>query len=238
MSSDRSGISNFRRKYFTRENRGFNYLATALELTLETLLLLVVTLGLSALLLFLVNMCWYTYRDTHVGLVFVKQPGNNYGYLTQILNQDIITVSYHLTLSSFLLCLIISSACRFVYLGRFFMGSNGWLHKFMYWGIPLTFIVSAYFYRWPIFPVDRWGAAYILYFAPTLCVYGLCFKITDRLLPEIGTVIIAFFRATRFIIAKIQSADDETPVVAEEMVQPEPLPQAEPVAPMKVNPTN
>jgi hypothetical protein len=54
--------------------------ATALELTLETLLLLVVTLGLSALLLLLVNMCWHTYRDTHVGLVFVKQLGNNYGF--------------------------------------------------------------------------------------------------------------------------------------------------------------
>jgi hypothetical protein len=235
MSSDGSGISNFRRKYFIRENRCFHYVATALELTLETLLLLVVTLGLSALLLLLVNMCWHTYRDTHVGLVFVKQLGNNYGFLTKILNQDIIKVSYHLTLSAFLLCLIISSACQFVYLGRFFMGSNGWLHKFMYWGIPLTFIVSAYFYRWPIFPVDRWGVAYILYFAPTLCVYGLCFKITDRLLPEIGTVIIAFFKATRFIIARVRSADDEAPIVTVQPAHPDPPLQAKPVASMKVN---
>ena len=107
----------------------------------------------------------------------------------------------------------------------------------MYWGIPLTFIVSAYFYRWPMYPVDRWGAAYILYLAPTLCVYRLCFKITNRLLPEIGTVFIAVFMAGRFIVSRIQSADDETPAVAEELVQTDP-PQAEPAAPMKANPTN
>jgi hypothetical protein len=31
---------------------------------------------------------------------------------------------------------------------------------------------------------------------------------------------------------------DESPVVAEELVQPDPLPQANPVVPMKANPIN
>ena len=238
MSSDELGFSHFMRKFFTRQNKVFNYVATALELTVETLLLLVITLGLSALLLAMANMFWHTYKDTHVGLVFVKQLGNNYEFFTEIIKKDIIEVSYRLTLSAFMLCLALSAICQFIYIGRFFQGMNGWLHKFIYWGIPLTFIVSAYFYRWPIYAVDRWGAAYILYFAPTLCVYGVCFKITNRLLPEIGTVFKAIFMAVRFMVSRIRSADDEAPVVAEELVQSEPLPQAKPVEPMKVNPTN
>jgi hypothetical protein len=203
MGSNAFRVRNFIRKFFSRQNRYFNYVATAFELTLEALVLLVVTMGLSALLLSMLNTFWFTYRDTHVGLVFVKQVGSRYGFLAQILKEDIVRLSFDLTLSAFVICLIISTVCQFMYFGRFFQGLNGWLHKFMYWGIPLTVIVSAYFYRWPQYPVDRWSAAYILYFIPTLCVYGLCFKITNALLPEIGTVIKAPFKALRFILAQM-----------------------------------
>ncbi len=238
MSSNGLSIADFTRKFFTRKNKYFNYVATAIELTLEALLLLAVTIGFSALLLSLVNMCWFTYRDTHVGLVFVKQLGNNYGFFIEILSQDILKISYRLTLSTFILCLIISCVCQFVYLGRYFQGVSGWLHKFMYWGIPLTFIVSAYFYRWPIYPVDRWSAAYILYFAPTLCVYALCFKITNRLFPEIGGAIKAVFIAICFIIDHVRSDDEGKPLPVAKLDCPDKPLQAEPVASMKVNTTN
>ncbi len=253
MSSNGFSFGNFTRNFFTRKNKCFNYIATVFELSLETIIYLLVTMGLSAMLLSLVSMCWYTYRDTHVGLVFVKKLGNNYGFLTEIIQQDFVQVSFQLTLSAFVLCIIICSVCQFLYIGRFFQGVNGWLGKFMYWGIPFTFIVSAYFYRRPIYPVDGWSAAYILYFAPVLCLYGLCFKITDKLLPEIGTVIRAVFRAIFFIIDYVRSDDDVTPVpvpkreghdaprseapLSDTSLSNNSL-QAKPVASMKVNTTN
>ena len=195
------------------------------------------------MLLSLVSMCWYTYKDTHVGLVFVKKLGNNYGFLAEIIQKDLVQVSFQLTLSAFVFCIIICSACQFFYIGRFFRGVNGWLGKFMYWGIPLTFIVSAYFYRWPLCPVDSWSAAYILYFAPVMCLYGLCFKVTDKLLPEIGTVIKAVFRAIFFVIDYVRSDAEVIPATAEGQNCPDtPLfdtsLQAKPVASMKVNTTN
>ena len=238
MVSKGFSIPDLTRKFFTRKNKYFNYILTALELSLETLLLLVVTMALSAMLLSLVNACWFTYKDTHVGYVFVEQMGNNYPIFTDILNQDILKLSYYLTLSTFILCLAIGSACQFAYLGRYFQGTSGWLHKFLYWGIPLTFMVSAYFYRWPIYPVDHWGAAYILYFVPTVCVFGLCFKITNRLLPEIGTIILAFMNATCFIMNHIRSDDEGLSVPVEEAVCPDPTLTLEPVNTTKVNSTN
>ena len=83
MSSKGFSLADFTRKFFTRQNKCFNYIATAFELSLETVIYLLVTMGLSTMLLSLVSMCWYTYRDTHVGMVFVKNLGNNYGFLTE-----------------------------------------------------------------------------------------------------------------------------------------------------------
>ncbi len=238
MSSNGFSLADFTRKFFTRQNKYFNYIATAFGLSLETVIYLLVTMGLSAMLLSLVSMCWYTYRDTHVGMVFVENLGSNYGFLTEIIQQDIVQVSFRLTLSAFVLCIIITSVCQFLYIGRFFQGVNGWLNKFLYWGIPLTLVVSAYFYRWPLYPVDSWSAAYVLYFAPTLCVYGLCFKISNRLLPEIGTLMGAFIRAIGFIIVYVGSSDDERKVPEPELERPDTPLQTEPVASMKVNTTN
>ena len=157
-------------------------------------------------------MCWYTYRATQVGRTFLKKFGNNYSFFVDILNQDIVTVSYKLTLSAFILCLVIGSVFQFLYLGRFFQGAGSWLHKFMYWGLPLTFIVSACFYRWPLYPVEHWSAAYILYFLPTICIYALCFKISDKLLPEFGAAINSVFKSIRFIIAYVESSTDSKPI--------------------------
>ena len=115
-------------------------------------------------------------------------------FFVEILDEDIVSVSCELTLTAFILCLVIGSICQFVYLARFYQGSKGLLHRFIYWGFPLTIIVSAYFYRWPIYTVEHWSAAYILYFVPTICVYSLCFKISDMLLPELGAVVKAVFK--------------------------------------------
>ena len=238
MGSKGFSIPDFTRKFLTRKNKCFHYILSAFELSLETLLLLVVTMAFSAMLLSLVNACWFTYKDTHVGFVFVEQMGNNYEIFTDILNQDILKLSYYLTLSTFILCLAIGSVCQFAYLGRYFQGTSGWLHKFLYWGIPLTFMVSAYFYCWPIYPVDHWGAAYILYFTPTLCVYGLCFKIANKLLPEIGSIIRSFRIATCFIIDRVQSDDEEIPVPVAQPDCPDPTLAAEPVNTTKVITTN
>ena len=116
-------------------------------------------------------------------------------FFVEILDEDIVSVSCELTLTAFILCLVIGSICQFVYLARFYQGSKGLLHRFIYWGFPLTIIVSAYFYRWPIYTVEHWSAAYILYFVPTICVYSLCFKISDMLLPELGAVVKAVFKS-------------------------------------------
>ncbi len=98
---------------------------------MESVLLLVVTVGLNTLLLNLIKMCWYTYKGTHVGLVFLKKFENKYSFFVEILDEDIVSVSCELTLTAFILCLVIGSICQFVYLARFYQGSKGLLHRFI-----------------------------------------------------------------------------------------------------------
>lgn len=194
---------------------------------MESALLLIVTVGLNTLLLYLIKMCWYTYKGTHVGQMFLKRFGNKYYFFVEVLNQDIVRVSYELVLSAFILCLTMSSLSQFVYLVRFYQGSKGLLHRFIYWGFPLTFIVSGYFYRWPIYPVERWAAAYILYFVPTICVCALCFKISDRLLPELGAVVKAVFKSICFIMGYMNSSTEDKTAGIEEIDEPATPPAAE-----------
>jgi hypothetical protein len=228
-------LTDFRRKYFSRNNFFFNYAANAVELAVESALLLVVTVGLNTLLLNLIKMCWHTYKGTHVGQVFLKKFGNNYSFFVEILYEDIISVSCELTLSGFILCLVIGSVCQFVYLVRFYQGSKGLLHRFIYWGLPLTIIASAYFYRWPIYPLERWGAAYILYFVPTICVYALCFKISGMLLPEIGAVVKAFYSSFCFIIDHMVPAEEDKPDDIVKIEEPATPPAAKQGVPVKTN---
>jgi len=212
LSSQQSIFTDFKRRYFSRNNFFFNYAANVFELAVESALMLIITVGLNALLLYLIKMFWYTYRATQVGLTFIKKFGNKHSDLVDIINQDIVNLSSELALSAFIFCLLIGSVSQFLYLGRFFQGAGSWLRKFMYGGLPLTFIVSAYFYRWPLYPVEHWSAAYILYFLPTLCIYALCFKICDKLLPEFGAAINSVIKSIRFIIRYTNSSTASKPI--------------------------
>jgi hypothetical protein len=231
-------MSDFKRKYFSRNNFFFNWAANAVELAVESAVLLIVTVGLNTLLLNLIKMCWYTYKGTHVGQVFLKKFGNNYSFFVEILDEDIISVSCELTLSAFILCLVIGSICQFVYLVRFYQGSPGLLHRFIYWGFPLTIIVSAYFFRRPIYIVEHWSAAYILYFVPTLCVYALCFKISGMLFPELAAVVKVFYSSFCFIIDHTVPAEEDKPVDIGEIEEPLTPPAAKQRVPVKANITN
>ena len=59
---------------------------------------------------------------------------------------------FELTIASFFLCLLIGVGCQLLYVARFFHCAKSFLHKLIYFGFPLTALVSYYFYSQISFP--------------------------------------------------------------------------------------
>ena len=185
----RDKFIHFQKTYLTRQNKYYNYVANLVESVLESALFIVVAAALNLILLNFVKMCWFTYRSTYIGKVFLDQFGNNYDGFIKILKGDLIGLSFELTLATFIFCLIFSCIFQLFYVARFFHGTGSFLYKLIYWGMPLTVIVSYYYYSRPGNEFEYYRTAYILYSFSTICLFNLCFKISYKLIPELGTLI-------------------------------------------------
>ena len=179
----------FQRTYLTRQNKYYNYAANLFESILESAVFILVAAALNFILLNFVKMCWRTYRRTYIGKVFLDQFGNNYDGFIKILKGDLIGLSLELALAAFIFCLVLSCIFQLFYVARFFHGTGSFLYKLLYWGIPLTIFVSYYYYSRPGYEFEYYRTAYILYSFSTICVFNLCFKISNKLIPELGALI-------------------------------------------------
>ncbi len=206
----------FQRTYLTRQNNYFNYAANLFESIIESAVVILVAAVLNFILLNFVKMCWHTYRSTYIGKVFVDQFGDNYEGFIKILKGDLIGVSLELALAAFIFCLILSSVFQFFYVARFFHGTGSFLLKLIYWGMPLTVIVSYYFYSRPENPFAYYRTAYVLYCFSTLCLFNLCFKISNKLIPELGAMIHGVTQAVQAIARSANSRSEDQPQKSED----------------------
>jgi hypothetical protein len=201
----------FQRTYLTRQNKYYNYAANLLESILESAVFILVAAALNFILLSFVKMCWHTYRNTYIAKVFLDQFGNNYDGFIEVLNSDLIGLSLELALAAFIFCLILSCIFQLFYVARFFHGTGSFLYKFIYWGMPLTIIVSYYFYSRPGYEFEYYRTAYILYSFSTICLFNLCFKISYKLIPELGVLIKGVNSAVQVLARKANSKSNDQP---------------------------
>lgn len=175
------------RKFLSRKNIIFNYCVNLWELALESAFLLVFTAVLNYLFLHGIKMFWLSYTSTPVGDLFLSKSGERVRFIFKLISCDIVELSIHLTLAAFVIFLIISAVCQLLHVVRYFYSHRGLPARVVYWGLPLAGFVAyylGYFYQF-----DKWGGLYIIALLPTLLVFMLCFKISEKLLPELGFVI-------------------------------------------------
>ena len=207
----RDKFINFQRTYLTRQNKYYNYGANLFESILESAVFIFVAATLNFILLNFVNMCWHTYRSTYIGKVFLDQFGNNHDDFLKILKGDLIGLSVELSLAAFIFCLILSCIFQFFYVARFFHGTGSFLYKLIYWGMPFTVIVSYYYYSRPGYEFEYYRTAYILYSSSTICLFNLCFKISNRLIPELGALIKIANKAVKALARTANSKLEDQP---------------------------
>jgi len=172
-----------------------NYFREAMEISIRSVLLLISTAVLSLIVLYFYGILWHIYGLTHSGKKFIMLQPEAANRISNIVNNDLIEISIHTTFSAFTICLIICAICRVTYIKRFFYYPRNTIGKLLFWGLPLTAIVSMYVndqIQWA-----HWSYTVPITIVPTLCVFTYCFQFSEALLPEIGDIVGIIFNGVK-----------------------------------------
>jgi len=150
------------------------------------------------------NILWHIYRLTYLGRKFVVNQPKLTQMISTIFNNEIIDITVETTFSAFSICIIICAVCRVFHITRYLFNPHNSIIKLLFWGLPLTAVVSMYIND--ILEFEHWTYTVPLTLIPTLCVFTYCFKFTEDLLPEIGDVLLKIFLSIKalFTIAPQQ----------------------------------
>ncbi|UCD82807.1 MAG: hypothetical protein JSW26_15645 [Desulfobacterales bacterium] len=176
-----AGLKKFCRNYFRR----------VMEITIRAILLLIGTAVLNLMVLYFYNILWHIYRMTYSGKRFIVKHPKFTQLVSSLLSNDIIEIAIETTFSAFIICIIVCAICQVFHITRYLFNPQNTIIKLMFWGGPLTAAVSMYIND--IHEFEHWAYTFPITIVPTLCVFTYCFKFTEDLLPEIGSVLLKIF---------------------------------------------
>jgi hypothetical protein len=149
---------------------------------------LISTAVLSLIVLYFYGILWHIFGLTHKGKKFIMLHPEATNRLSNIVNNDLIEIAIHTTFSAFTICLMICAICQVFYITRYFYYSQNTIAKILFWGLPLTTIVSMYINDQ--MQLSHWSCTMPLTIVPTLCVFTYCFEFSEALFPELGVVVV------------------------------------------------
>jgi hypothetical protein len=171
------------------------YSREVIETSIRTILLLISTVVLSLVVLYFYSLLWHLFRMTYSGNRFIALHPEANNAISNIVNDDLIEMSIHTTFSAFTICMVICAICRLSYITRYLYDPRNTIAKLVFWGLPLTIVVSMYINDQ--FNFAHWAYTLPLTIVPTLCVFTYCFKFSETLLPEFGDVVLKIFQALK-----------------------------------------
>ena len=108
--------------------------------------------------------------------------------ITNLLQRDLIEVAVQTTVAAFAVSIAIAAVSQAAYVSRYLFLPLGLFSRILFWGMPLTVIVSIHIND--KVGLVHWTYSIALAIVPTLCVFTSCFKFTIALVPEIGDAIV------------------------------------------------
>ena len=197
-------------KYFSRDRTYVDYGYRIGKAATQATLLLLCTASGFAGFLYLCRTIWALYIATPTGNVFLGKIVGNKQTILDVLDQNLITFSLEITISAFLVCLVLSAIFQFLFIARYLYFPRGILGKTIFWGFCMTAAVATYIQ--PRFDFNEWSTAFAVALIPTLCVFPSCFKFADDLVPDIGDLVQAVKMSSgkilRFMGQTINSSSD------------------------------
>jgi hypothetical protein len=145
------------------------------------------------------------YSATQVGQTYAKIYEESYQLTNELLNRDFISLAINLTLTSFIICLIIGTVFKFLHISQFLYSNRGLFTRIIFVGLPLTFVVAVYNYYTGEFRFLETALTVVL--IPTLFVFTGSFRLSEEFVPELIDVI-GFVRNTEKRVKPIQKNDE------------------------------
>lgn len=162
----------------------FRWLRRALDGLIQLLLLLCVTwLGYSALL-YVCKALWNLYIETPMGRSFVSHYSSTARPIFELLNLNLFHLSFSLNVVALKACLVIGAVCQISSITRYFYLSRGSIARIFFWGFLCSALTC--YNIWNSLDIN-WHISFLLGLAPSLFLFGSCFKFTSELLPEFST---------------------------------------------------
>lgn len=171
---------------FMQENY-LKYLKKTLGKATEIILLIAFTIIAYTCLLYFAKYLWVVFTATDVGLMYAKLYEENYRLTNDLLNGDFINRAVYLTLASFVICFLAGAVLKFLHITRLIFSGRGFLARFIFVGLPMTFAVAAYAYYYGDY--SRMDTALSVVFVPVTCVFIGCFRLAEDYVPGAGDLI-------------------------------------------------
>jgi len=171
------------------------YSREVFETAIRTILLLISTVVLSLVVLYFYSLLWHLFRMTYSGQKFMMLHPEAIRVVSNIMDTDLIDMSIQTTFTAFTICIIICAICRLSYITRYLYDPSNAIAKLLFWGLPLTVVVSVYINDQLDF--EHWSCTLPVTIVPTLCVFTYCFKFSQALLPEFGDVVVKIFQTLK-----------------------------------------
>ena len=183
----------------------------------KTALLIVFTTVAYILLLYFLKYWWVLFTSTQVGQAYAEHFSYSYRITNDVLSTNFINLAIKLTVTSFIISLIIGSICQFFLIIRYLYSNRGLFGKIVFFGLPLAYIVAVYM-RY-VNDFGHMDTAFTITVVPTLCVFTRGFRIAKEYVPELVDIIFIFSGQHRKTRSKLK--EEEVQLRADELIQKE-----------------
>jgi len=152
----------------------------------EIILLIICTAVACICLLYMAKYLWFIFTASPVGEEYAGLFVESCRITNDVVSRDFIRLAINLTLTSFVICLIIGIICKFFLISRYLYSARSYLVRIIFFGLPLTYIVAFYMrYTCNFSHIDT---AFTLAVLPVLCVFGGCFSLADEFVPDLADI--------------------------------------------------
>jgi hypothetical protein len=162
-------------------NKYSGYFQKTLNKASEIILLIAFTVLAYTCLLYLAKYMWVIYMATDVGQMYARMYQESYRLTNDILDRNFISLAFNLTLTSCVICFAAGAVSKFLHLIEYVYSGRGFLGRFIFAGLPLTYIVAVYIHYTGSF--SHLDTALMVVFIPTSCVFAGCFRFAEEVVP-------------------------------------------------------
>jgi len=182
-----------------------------------TALLIIFTAVACILLLYFFKYLWILFTASPVGQKYAEYFTYSYRITDDILNANFIDLAITLTVTSFIISLIIGCICQFFLIIRYLYSGRGLFVRMLFFGLPLTYIVAVYMRYMHGF--GHMDTALTIAVVPTLCVFSGGFRIAKEYVPELVDIKFIFSKEHRKTGLKLK--EEEIKPGVDELIQKE-----------------